>query len=606
MAMTLLSALAAQAADRPILGDKLVVKGSTDPAKRGVILKAKEPASADLLVGDPTARGAMLTVSLSGTSPSRATYALPPGKSASNGKPFWSGDATRGFRYRDKGGENGPVRFVRIAKTQSGTFQVRARVDGKLGAVALAPPDAGTAGCALLEIVDGDSYSVQFADGTVRNKGAAEFRVTHPTTAGSCAPAIGPDPTPVGTVDPGSTLVGCAQATQRITATSSVHLDPSCVYTRGVEITASNVTLDCRGASLVRDPAFGKPGILIETPADTPLHDVTVRNCHVSLFDNNLRVSRSGFKDLVPGAEYDNGTSNILIENNTFTDSANSGVFINGFVAGVRFARNSVTGSGSVGIYLEAGSRDSVVEQNVVADNGWEDVIPGPASITIGMTTVYYLSTGREGIAVDGSRDNVIRDNVVTHNAAGGIFAYKNCGEDASAAGHWVRLYGASGNLISHNVVGDGPNGIWIGSRAAENQLFMDCSDTPIVDDPALKVYLDPAPDNTVEFNRVDAMTNAIRVEADGTTVHGNFLGTADRGVLVGSKYLTTVLSAPITDTTIAVNTTTAVADPYSWIWGTGTTTFEANTADQDIAALLPGTQPTINPFLFVIQVLGP
>ncbi|MFN8640475.1 MAG: right-handed parallel beta-helix repeat-containing protein [Candidatus Binatia bacterium] len=606
LAAIALGALTAHAADHAILGDTLSVTGSTDPARRRVSVKAREAASADALVGDPTVNGAMLTLTLSGTTPSRATYALPPGRSGANGRPFWSGDAARGFTYRDRGGENGPVRSVRVARTAEGTFLVQARVDGRLGAVMLAPPDRGSAACALLEIVDGDSYSVQFADGAVWNQGASRFRVRHPTAAGSCALPVGPDPTPVATVAPDSTLVGCEQAASRIAVTASVHLDPSCVYTRGLDVTASNVTLDCRGAAIVRDPAVNGTGIQIQTPADTPLHDVTVRNCHVSRFDNNLRVTRAGFKNLLPGAEYDHGTANILIEHNTFADSANSGVFVDGFVSGVRFSRNAVSGSGSVGIYLEAGSRDNVVEQSVVTDNGWKDVIPGPASFTIGMTTIYYLSTGREGIAVDGSRGNVIRDNVVADNAAGGIFAYKNCGENTSQSGHWVRRYGASGNRISHNRVSDGPNGIWIGSRAAENQLFMDCSDPPLVGDPALKVYRDPAPDNTIEFNRVAGMTNAIRVEADGTTVHGNFLSDADRGVLVGSRYLTTVSNAPIADTAIAVNTTSAVAEPYGWIWGTGTIAFDGNTADQDVGVWRPGTQPTINPFLFVVQVLGP
>jgi parallel beta-helix repeat protein len=607
LATALATALAAHAADQPILGTRLAVSGSPVPTKRGITLRAKELASPDTLVGDPTMTGAMLTVSVDGTSPTSDTYALPPGASSKTGRPFWSGDLTRGFRYRDNDGENGPVRSLRIRKTTRGTFEIRARVDGRLGPITVAPPNTGTGGCALLEITDGDSYSVAFADGTLRNDGADQFKATGPVTQGSCTKPPGPSPTPIGTVDPASTLVGCDQADARITVTSSIHLDPACIYTRGFEIVASDVTLDCRGASIVKDLAFNtKHGILIEAPTSVPLHDVTVRNCTVSSFDNNLRITREGFKDLPVGSEYEHAFSNILIENDTFLDSENSGVFVNAFVTGVRFSRNAVTGAGSVGIYLEAGSKDNVVEQSVVADNGWKDVIPGPASIVIGGTTIYYVSTGREGIAVDGSRNNVIRDNLVTDNAAGGVFVYKNCGEDASRPGHWVRNYGASGNVIRHNVVGDGPNGIWVGSRSAENQVFMDCSDTPIVDESGLRVYLDPAPDTTIEYNRIDGMTNAIRVEADGTIVRGNVMRNAERGVLAGSKYRTTVLAMPIANTTITANTTIGTTTPYSWVWGTGATTFTANAADGSPGVLVPGTQPTINPFLGVIEILGP
>jgi parallel beta-helix repeat protein len=607
LAAILSTALPARAANQTILGRSLAITGSPSPAARAISFRARETLTADTLVGNPVLTGAMLTISATGTSPSTDTYALPPGRSSLTDKAFWSGDATRGYRYRDKAGENGPVKSLRIRKSIHGTFELRARVVGSLGPIAVVPPNAGTAGCALFEIIDGDSYSVAFADGKIRNDGASRFEVSRPTSEGSCVVPRGPSPTPVGTVDPGSTLVGCDQADERITTTSSIHLDPSCTYTRGFRIIGSGVTLDCRGASVTRDLVLGsRQGILIETPADVPLTDVTVRNCHVSLFDNNLRVNREGFRDLVPGFEYENGTANILIENNTFSDSANTGVFINAFVEGVTFSRNSITGSGGPGLYLEAGSRGSVVAQNVVADNGWEDVIPGPASIEIGGITIFYLSTGREGIAVDGSRNNLIRDNLVADNAAGGIFLYKNCGENASNNGHWERPYGASDNVVRNNEVTNGPNGIWVGSRAAENQVFMDCSDTPIVNTPTQKVYLDPAPDNTVEFNRIAGMTNALRVEADGTVVRGNVLSAAERGVLVGSKYLTEVLAMPITDTTIVANSALDVTMPFTWVWGTGTTTFGANaTGNGSVGLFVPGTQPTINPFLFVIEILG-
>ena len=49
-------------------------------------------------------------------------------------------------------------------------------------------------------------------------------------------------------VDPGSQLIGCDQADTQVSIAVSSHLDRSCTWTRGVEIVASDVVLDCQGA----------------------------------------------------------------------------------------------------------------------------------------------------------------------------------------------------------------------------------------------------------------------------------------------------------------------------------------------------------------------
>lgn len=418
-------------------------------------------------------------------------------------------------------------------------------------------------------------------------------------------PAYGPSDTPVGVVAPGSTLVGCAQATTRIIVTASIHLDPACTYTRGLSIGVSNVTVDCRGANLVRGAiATDSYGVLISALSTTALANITVRNCHVSGFGNNLRVTRSGFKALAIGSEYVNAFSQILIDNNSFNASQNSGVYIDGFVTGVKFTHNSVTNSGAVGIYLEAGSLGSELGFNIVQGNGFKEIINGPQSYTFSGITIYFESTGREGIAVDGSRFNVIHDNRISGDANGGIFLYKNCGEHVSNTGHWVRNYGADGNVIRSNVITAEHNGVWIGSRAAENQHFMDCSDTPLIDQPGglNRVYLDPAVGNSVEYNYFEGVTNAIRIEGDSSTVRGNWIANGTRGILLGTKHRTTVLAQPITGAVISSNVTTSVAEPFGWIWGKGVTTFTSNVKNGTAAGLAAGSQPDISPYLFVRQ----
>ena len=459
------------------------------------------------------------------------------------------------------------------------------------------PPDLATEGDEVYVVVL-DSTTI----GAVGDSGLGTILDDDPADTDTAA--FGPAAGPVGSPAPGSVLVPCAQATTHLTLTASAHLDPACTWTRGIDIATSGVTLDCRGANLVRDPAYSGAGIRISADTTTALSNITVRNCNVSGFQGNLNVTRNGFKDLAVGSEYLNGFSNIRIDNSRFVNSANSSVFVNAFVTGVTFSHSLVENAGAVGLYLEAGSKDNVIEHSIFRHNGYKDVDNGPVATQIGSTTVYYESTGREGIAVDGSRDNLIQHNLIEDNSSGGIMMYKNCGEKASQAGHWVRNYGSTGNRLRHNVLRDQPNGIWIGSRAAENQYFMDCSDTPIVNVPGslTKVFLDPVTDTFVEFNHLDGNTDAIRVEGDSATVRGNTIEHATRGVLVGTKHRTTALAQPITGAVVTGNTANTTTEPYGWVWGKGTLTFSANASGGAAGKLNPGTQPTINPFLFVLR----
>ena len=71
MRIVLLLAIAsfAHAADQTILGNQLLVKDASAPDKRKVAISGKD-VGANTLVGNPTASGATLTVSLTGGTPS--------------------------------------------------------------------------------------------------------------------------------------------------------------------------------------------------------------------------------------------------------------------------------------------------------------------------------------------------------------------------------------------------------------------------------------------------------------------------------------------------------------------------------------------------------
>src|SRR5262249_35287777 len=92
---------AARAADQTVLGSQLVVKNPSTAEKRKITVKAKESDTDNTIVGDPVTGGATVTITANGANPTEETYALPAGTSPSTQKPFWSGDAVKGFKYRD-------------------------------------------------------------------------------------------------------------------------------------------------------------------------------------------------------------------------------------------------------------------------------------------------------------------------------------------------------------------------------------------------------------------------------------------------------------------------------------------------------------------------
>ena len=426
-----------------------------------------------------------------------------------------------------------------------------------------------------------------------------------------CVPAgERPLATLVGTLAPDSELAGCDRADEAITVVANTHLDPACVYTKGLAIRASDVVLDCRGARIEDVAANRSRGIVVASPSDQALSGVTVRNCVVAGFLNNVRVTREGFKSLAAGAEYDAAFSDIVIENSHLYASRGSGVFVDGYVSGVTLRDLEIAGSGSVGVYLEAGSRGNVVANNRIRANGFGDVVPEGVPFDLGGVPYRYRSTGREGIAVDGSRNNEI-----VGNSAGGIFLYKNCGEFATEepAQWWPRRYGADGNRIEGNTIQDEGTGVWIGSRMAANQIFMDCSDPAYAANPFLRIHRDYAADNRIAANTFVNTTFGVRVEDDGNAIEDNsFVSDADgaQAILIGTKNRTTLLGEPVDATTIAGNHALIPgnATPYRWIHGHTGTTFENNVVHVQAAdagaevALVQGTQPRIDPFLFVIE----
>jgi hypothetical protein len=337
------------------------------------------------------------------------------------------------------------------------------------------------------------------------------------------------------------------------------------------------------------------------------LSNITVRNCHIEGFLNNVHIEREGFRDLAEGVEYDHAFSDITIEDSTLLNSRGVGLFVNGYVTDVTLRNLHVEGSGSAGIYLEAGSKDNVIEDSTIVNNGFGENSPAGQPFEFGGATFWFWGTGREGLAIDGSRFNVVRNNTFSANVAGGIFLYKNCGEFVTQRPQrWFhRRYGADGNLIEGNTFIGEDNGVWIGSRMSENTAPMECSDPQYF--PGFS--LDYADDNVVHANVFQNVTFGIRVEDDDAVVTDNaFVGDdpADEAIVVGTRYRTQILAQPVDGTTITGNRAAidGNTNPYRWIWGHTNTTFAGNEAFDRVVGLCEGAQPPVGPFVMTVDAI--
>jgi parallel beta-helix repeat protein len=406
-----------------------------------------------------------------------------------------------------------------------------------------------------------------------------------------------------GAVDPHSELIGCELADTRVTISTTSHLDPSCTWTRGVEIVASDVTLDCQGA-LIAAPDR-RYGVYVVAPTDVALADVTVRNCHIDGFLNGIHVEREGFRDLPAGMEYDTVFSNIVIEDSTVRNTRGVGIFVNGYVTDVTLRRLHVENTGSAGIYLETGSTDNVVEDSEIVNNGFSENGPDGQFFEIGGVTFWFWGTGREGIAIDGSRFNVVRNNRFSGNSAGGIFLYKNCGEFPERDRYFERRYGAHGNLIEGNTFVNEDNGIWVASRMGENTLPMNCTDPQY----AFGYALDYANDNVIRGNAFENVTYGIRVEDDRNTIEDNVFVSDDPAhvaLILGTQVRTSVLGLPVDDTAVTGNRASIAGskNPYRWVHGHTDTTFADNRSFDRPVGLCEGVQPARGPFVMTIAVV--
>lgn len=211
------------------------------------------------------------------------------------------------------------------------------------------------------------------------------------------------------------------------------------VLIQGAEASGSGV--DCGGGSI------GRPGFPVTTREPTVAiwsraggggfsrpHDVFLRDCTIHGAVRIWGMGAGGSMSDLRGSSRTPGhtaaaqaaaPTRIALTRLSFMASGSIPLYVGPGVTGLSLTESRFTGrSVSVAVYLDAESRDNVLSGNV-----------------------FDITTGREQVAVDGSAFNRISGNRFNLRGRGGIFLYRNCGEDGV-----TRHQTPSDNRITDNV----------------------------------------------------------------------------------------------------------------------------------------------------------
>lgn len=132
----------------------------------------------------------------------------------------------------------------------------------------------------------------------------------------------------------------------------------------------------------------------------------------------------------------------------------------------VRLTDLTLTGTGSIPLYVGPGVTEVTFEGSRVMGQSVSTAVylDAESAGAVIRRVAFRIRTGREQIAVDGSARNRIQQNSFALSGRGGIFLYRNCGEDGV-----IRHQSPSDNVISSNTFTGvrwlWPNAVVVGSR---------------------------------------------------------------------------------------------------------------------------------------------
>jgi parallel beta-helix repeat protein len=223
------------------------------------------------------------------------------------------------------------------------------------------------------------------------------------------------------------------------------------------KITESNTVLDCKGKKFNK----GNPTeIRIQSIDGKQTTNVTIKNCKITGSIRTIGLGRNG------EAEGVKESSHTIGHTKRTQDIA---------PRYVRIENVEITGVGRIPLYMGPGTTNMTVidstfigETNSVtlymdAESGYNTIHNNTFSVKGNWTPRQFRV--REVLAVDGSANNTISDNIFEIVSGGGIYLYRNCGE-----GGTVRHQKPQHNYIADNAfdlkdLSWGNYGIFLGSR---------------------------------------------------------------------------------------------------------------------------------------------
>jgi parallel beta-helix repeat protein len=288
-----------------------------------------------------------------------------------------------------------------------------------------------------------------------------------------------------------------------------VRLRSDCTYRQGFVITSNGASLDCNGATIDGE---GRRVIGVRIDSEgRPLSGVNVRNCRIRNFTSSaVRVTWDAPDAAKPNdttARSERTPQGVTLTGLQITNIGRVAVYFDDYVQRSLLENSMVEQSGGPAVYLEFGTRDIDIRNNVFQQNGF--------------------NLRREALAVDSSSNNRIVGNTFVGNRLGGIFLYKNCGEHSSDGRSVPRVEHSDNNQIIDNRFVREKVGVWIASRQSRNLRKWDCSDTPM--DGQGKYFEDFANRNVLEGNFFCANDVGVRIEGDENRVQRNYFDAKTR-----------------------------------------------------------------------------
>lgn len=159
----------------------------------------------------------------------------------------------------------------------------------------------------------------------------------------------------------------------------------------------------------------------------------------------------------------------VILRGGRVSKADRSGIYLQRNCHGVQILDYKIDEACGAGIYIDSGCSHTLIERTKIRDCGYWVSERDWRKSKYDIRRFGFLK--REGIAIDDSQFNTVRNCKLINNALAGITLYRNCGEYQS----FRRGAGANHNTIETNVFSKSRVGVWNGAREWRDLSSWDC-----------------------------------------------------------------------------------------------------------------------------------